>query len=234
MPRNTRANAEASARDVLASAIAAYEKAHPAPRTAEADAVLKSLRALSEAIKSRRNFPVDPDNMKAARAFLDIYNIFKPDPEHHIPSDVTLLDILVESRRVKNEGLGEKEDLATVETAWATLPALAAFVDMLRRRGPSIDPNVDDGKFDFYRADELKGYLNHLSFALNVEHQFIEGRVARLSPSHSHRESDALRFLISRLRFYCKSKPSNPDIAKIASLALGIEVTDRMVSAMWK
>jgi hypothetical protein len=234
MSRNSRVNAEAKARKTLADAVAAYEIVCPAPHAPQEEAVLGRLKALSEAIKFRRNRAVDGECMKQARAFANIYAAI---PEHEYfdeypdPEGPALIRIMINALSVKDGELAEdQEALAIIQKARAALPALNGAVAMLKNHGFSqqLFRESWDAQNDFeHRLAELKSALDFYAEAL-------EDRIGIISPPKSHGPSDPLRFLIFFIEVHeGEEKSSHEDIARVANIALGTTtITAKMVRGL--
>jgi hypothetical protein len=233
MPRNSRVNAEDKARKVLAEAVAGYESVCPAPREPAADTVLGRLKALSEAIKFRRNRAVDGECMKQARAFANIYTAIL-EHEYPDPEGPVLIRIMINALSVKDGELEEdQEALDIIKKARAALPALNGAVAMLKSYGFSqqLFRESWDAQNDFeHRLAELKGALDFYAEAL-------EDRIEIISPPKSHGPSDPLRFLIFFIDVHEHAKSgeesSHEDIARVANIALGTTtITAKMVRGL--
>jgi hypothetical protein len=225
MPRNARVNAEDKARKTLAEAVGDYETAHPAPRDPEEEAVFGRLRDLSQAIQSRRSRIADPDRMRAARAFADVYDRagqWQP----------ALIDAMVRAFAIKTDGMAaDKAVAAMFDRARAALPAVRDAVKFLVDRD-HMWLWVAAGRDAQTVEAELPEQLRQLEKAFDHYSASIRDQLAFAYPRRKHSDSGALRFLVAIIDAYCSTPPSGPDIAEVASLALGIAVSDKMVAGL--
>jgi hypothetical protein len=200
VPRNSRANADPRAKEVLASAIAEFEDAYPEPRTEERDDILKRLKAIKD--------------VATVHAFARVYD----ECELIIDRMVEAAEIQIGTKAPDYYGAKEYRDevLVILKKAQAALPNMIEAAQLIAR----WDPDNDHTKC-----------LQKLERSLEFQSDHIEHSLSIMSPRRSHRNAWALHYLVRIVDFEGESgQARTTDLARLASVAFGLEITDKMVS----
>jgi hypothetical protein len=229
MSRTSKRDAEARAREVLASAMAEYEEAHREPREAAADVVLKRLRALHD--RATRRNPNDSD-MRTARAFANVYDRMN---EHGIEFKDQgnddelrfgkhLIPTMIRSLRLKQEGItDDAKALKTLKDGQSALPKLTAVVDWLK-----------DNESPWIKAADLAKGLDQLKTTIWFWVMLLEHDTETKAVAAKHEHTITLRYLTRLIVVGCEKEPTVPDIVCLAKLALGVDgITEKMVIGVW-
>jgi hypothetical protein len=74
--------------------------------------------------------------------------------------------------------------------------------------------------------------LQKLERSLEFQSDYIEHTLSIMAPPRSHRSHWALRYLVGAIDFYGVSgQARTADLARLATVAFGLEITDKAVSA---
>jgi hypothetical protein len=215
MARNTRANAEAKAKEVLSSAVAEFAAAHPEPRSDEHDTILARFRGAAATLK-RLTLPEDETDF--ARAFARVVDKVRvPEP--------FIIDWMAAAIGIQD---GAKSRHAKAEVilkdAVAAIPNMIRAVEIAKLHSDYID------------------CLTKLEDWLGVELIRRESALQAMSPPKSHEHADALRYFVtmidSRVAFELRESGKlmrqvrTADLALLATVAFDQEVTEKAVSAL--
>jgi hypothetical protein len=180
--------------------MAEYEKAHPAPRTAEGDDILKRLKA-------------NKDVVKTVRSFARVYD----ECEFVIGRMVEAAEIQNGTKAPDRYGAKDYRDdvLVILKAAQAALPNMIDAAQLIA----SWDPDHDYTKW-------LSEFKNSLEF----QSDYIEHTLSIMAPPWSHRSAWALRYLVGAIDFYGSGLARTADLARLATVAFGYEISEKMVS----
>jgi hypothetical protein len=217
MPRNSRNKAIAAAAETLASSIIAYEKAHPGPSLP----ILARLKALFDRVNS---LGAAADDITMVLAFARV-------AERLRDLDDQLIPLLIEARQLHQGGSeDDKRALGILDAGRAALPHVMKAMVVLRlyrtQDGNSDNPLQHDD-------DDMV----QIARTLDLGAEMIRSKLEMTAPVGSRRHAAGLRYFVTMIDVYgydliTDEKARSPDIAKLAQLALGVTVTDKMVSSL--
>ena len=215
MPRNSRIRAISAATASLFSAITDYENSY----NGQTSRVLTRLKALhDQATKHEPNADDIASVLAVGRAWTRLGGL-----------DFQLIPLMIEAGEVQQGGLvNDKRALAILDKAKAALPHVAKAAALLNayREGD-----------DHIHANIYVKTLSELDRDLGYGVDMIKSKLEMTAPLGARAHAAGLRYLVTMIDVYgydvyTSERVRSPDIAKLATLALNIIVTDKMVSSL--